>query len=145
MCLDDLVSCLHTKGLLFWGKAVSITIASLPCLKSFSFQQPVKQRHNVTTSSTSWVSNKFLGIFEIWNFSLVNHSLRLLAWFLSKRVLFALFKSLRQESYFRNQIQKVLQHHELHATDCYFLGAFVRSNLRKPLCYSEHNFLVIMV
>ena len=35
-----------------------------------------------------------------------------------------------QESYARNQ--RCVQHHELRATDCYFLGGFVQSNLSKP-------------
>ena len=44
-----------------------------------------------------------------------------------------------QESYARNQ--RCVQHHELRATDCYFLGGFVQSNLSKPCAIPSITFL----
>ena len=35
-----------------------------------------------------------------------------------------------------------MQHDELRATDCYFLGGFVRSNLSKPCAIPSITFLV---
>ena len=34
-----------------------------------------------------------------------------------------------------------VQHHELRATDCYFLGGFVRSNLSKPCAFPSITYL----
>ena len=38
---------------------------------------------------------------------------------------------------------KCVQHHELRATDCYFLGGFVQSNLSKPCAIPSITFLVL--
>ena len=39
------------------------------------------------------------------------------------------------------KFKRCVQHHELRATDCYFLGGFVRSNLSKPCAIPSITFL----
>ena len=39
------------------------------------------------------------------------------------------------------KFKRCVQHHELRATECYFLGGFVRSNLSKPCAIPSITFL----
>ena len=41
------------------------------------------------------------------------------------------------------KFKRCVQHHELRATDCYFLGGFVRSNLSKPCAVPSITFLIL--
>ena len=40
------------------------------------------------------------------------------------------------------KFKRCVQHHELRASDCYFLGGFVRSNLSKPCAILNITFLI---
>ena len=53
--------------------------------------------------------------------------------------LFAMIKKVMLGTKFKRCVQQ----HELHATDCYFLGGFVQSNLSKPCAIPSISFLTL--